>query len=192
MPFVRGRVVPETENTGRAKHSLDALLWIRQLNRSDAAALDEIQILREYLESIHPPACAINLYVPEQPEATRAELNRMGVSTLTRQVLQPSARVLKVLGEDAPAELINAASTAVGHDSDVLVVDNPLWFPFITECDKLGVLIANGSILERQCEIFVRGHEVPLGVSIDGLERALDGILPPGGVANFQRRFGVS
>src|SRR5205814_3304467 len=63
-PFVRGRIFPEVESTGRAKSCLDVLLWLSKINTAELTALDMIEILRDYLSSITPIPCSINIWLP--------------------------------------------------------------------------------------------------------------------------------
>src|SRR5436309_7302311 len=70
MPFIRGRILPETELAGRAKTFLDVLVWIREPRERDIRALDELEILRTYLNSIPGFAGQIRLWVPEHLKKT--------------------------------------------------------------------------------------------------------------------------
>jgi hypothetical protein len=79
MPFVRGRVIPETGLVGRAKRNLDVLLWISAPKKEDLAALDELDILRMYLRSMNPPEADIRLYVPADHAVTIKALTSMDI-----------------------------------------------------------------------------------------------------------------
>ncbi len=57
--------------------------------------------------------------------------------------------------------MIEATTSALSCDADVVVVGDSEWFPYFREFEKLNVLIVDTGVLLRQCEIFVRGHEVP-------------------------------
>ena len=61
MPVVRGRFVPEIENTGRVKRCFDILLWGSQWQKRNAIDLDQVESLRDYLRSLTPRFCGIRL-----------------------------------------------------------------------------------------------------------------------------------
>lgn len=75
MPLVRGRILPEVELSGRAKLFLDVLLWTEELRAEDLRSLEELEILRTYLRSVHPVACDIRLWVPSHHEKTMIVLS---------------------------------------------------------------------------------------------------------------------
>ena len=76
MPFVRGRILPEVESTGRAKQTLDVLLNLEGIERATLTALDELEQLRIYLASLLDSSISIRLFFPtNHPEVlpTRAD-----------------------------------------------------------------------------------------------------------------------
>jgi len=75
VPFVRGRILAETELAGPAKRFLDVLLWMDSVASRDLKALDELEILRTYLEWVTPFVCRIRLWVPNK-QASRAKTQR--------------------------------------------------------------------------------------------------------------------
>jgi hypothetical protein len=160
-PFVRGRIIPETESTGRAKRNLDVLLWLPQVSRNELAVLDFIEILRSYLSSITQTRCSINLWVPDSFSETVTGLAAIGIRFETVQKTIPTPKVNEELGANAPAEILEIAATALATDADVVVTSNRDWYPYATDFEKLSTVLADCEVLKRQCEIFVRGHDVP-------------------------------
>jgi hypothetical protein len=103
-PFVRRRFIPEVESTGRAKRTLDVLVWVDSTTPVEMAAFHEIQVLREYLESIVPPVCQIILHLPEIHLGTAETLGRIGVPVSLVKTSNSSASVEAALKDEAPAE----------------------------------------------------------------------------------------
>ena len=56
--------------------------------------------------------------------------------------------------------MCEAAATAVVSDADIVVTENPDWFPYYDKFEKRNVLLANPAVLLRQCEIYARGNDV--------------------------------
>src|SRR5713101_8289841 len=162
MPMVRGRFFPEIESTGRLKKFLDVLLWTIDWSRQNAADLDELEILREYLRSIRPSFCGVRLLVPATHAQTIALLERLNTRFVTVEIAAPTADTEKLIGDK---ELAAATQTALSCDADVLVTTKTEWFPYLEDVEKLGLLIADTGFLKPYCEIFVRGHEVPWAFS---------------------------
>jgi hypothetical protein len=160
-PFVRGRIIPETESTGRAKAQLDVLLCLPRVAPDELAMLNSIEILRNYLSSISPVRCSINLWVPDSFSETMKGLAAIGIRFGAVPRASPSVKVKEALGAAAPAEVVEIAGTAIAIDADVVVTSNADWFPYAIEFGKLDITLANCEVLKRQCEIFVRGHDVP-------------------------------
>lgn len=160
-PFVRGRILPETWSTGRAKASLDVLLWLPRITSKEFAELDVIEILRNYLSSITPARCCISLWLPTIFQETGKTLLMLDVAFRPIQVSKPGDKVEGMLKSGAPQELVEVAATALSVDADAVVISNSDWFPFVTEFDELNMLLADCEVLKRQCEIFVRGHDIP-------------------------------
>lgn len=159
-PFVRDRILPEVESTGRAKSFLDLLLWLPKITPNELTPLDLIEVLRIHLLSIRPSPCFINLWVPSVCVETGRILSALGIAFKTVSVAKPDDKVSETL-KGGPPELLDAAATGLSVDADVVVVANIEWFPYVLEFDKLDMLLADCGIVQRQCEIFVRGHDVP-------------------------------
>src|SRR5215469_4853676 len=136
-PFVRGRFIPETESTGRAKTWLDVLLWLPQVSRDEVAVLNSIEILRVYLSGVTPTQCSINLWVPDTFSETMRGLTAIRIEFGTVQKANPTAKVEAALGPNAPAELIEIGATALARDADVVVTSNPDWYPYAPAFEKL-------------------------------------------------------
>ena len=160
-PFIRGRIFPEVEHGGRAKRSLDVLLWMNGLSANEIRDLDEIEVLRNYLASIDPAVCTIDLHVPEPHAATAGLLARYGITVSLVPVSEPDAKVAGVFKQGAPESLNAVAATTLACNADVVVVGERQWLPYVEEFGKLGMLLADTGVLKRQAELFVRGHEVP-------------------------------
>jgi hypothetical protein len=128
----------------------------------EMAAFDEIQVLREYLESTVPPVCRIILHIPETHLGTAQTLGRIGVPVSLVKTSNSSASVEAALKDEVPAELKALAATAFTCDADIVVVREPRWFPYAPEFDELlKILLADVGVLKRHCELFVRGHDTP-------------------------------
>jgi hypothetical protein len=158
LPNVRGHFIPEIENTGRAKQRLDVLLWGNGWSAQDWAALDEIEILRDYLSSIQPPSCGIRLFVPANHDETSKTLRTLNASFVLVKTLNATPDTLKSIEDE---ELAGAVQTALAYDADVLVVSRLDWLPFIESLGDLGLFLSDLGFLKHYCEVFVRGHDVP-------------------------------
>jgi hypothetical protein len=123
--------------------------------------LDSIEILRNYLSSINPNRCSINLWIPAPFVESRNGLAAIGIEFGTVEKLNPTPRVEDALGVNAPREILEMAATALSVDADVVATSNPDWYPYAIEFEKLNTLLADCQVLKRQSEIFVRGHDVP-------------------------------
>jgi hypothetical protein len=160
MPLVRGRVIAETELSGRAKKTLDVLLWIRHPRREDLRALDELDILRVYLRSIRPFEAAIRLFVPTDHEDAIKALSSIDIE-FTGVVLEKAGNDIREQFKGAAPELGDLVSTAKSHDIDCIATNESTWLPFIQEVGKLSMLLTDCSFLLPYSEIFVRGHDIP-------------------------------
>ena len=76
-------------------------------------------------------------------------------------LVPPGRFVNSIFQESDPYDLLAAAQTALHVNADILVVNEQAWFPYVREFHRLGLLIADAEVLTRQCDIFVRGHDVP-------------------------------
>lgn len=160
MPLVRGRIIPEVELAGRAKRFLDILVWVEQLENTDAISLDELDGLRIYLRSLKPFVCDIRLFVPERHAKTTAMLDGFGIDyqRVGEREAEPEV-ASQITGADA--ELLAALGTALSVDADCLAVNRREWLPFVEESGKLGFLVTDFSFLLPYAEVFSRGHDVP-------------------------------
>ncbi len=160
-PFVRGRIIPETESTGRVKAFFDVLLWLPQISPAELTPLDSIEVLRTYLSSINPIRCGINLWIPAAFIDAQNALASIGIEFGTVEKTSRTTKAETALEAGAPQEILEMAGTALSVDADVVVASNPDWYPYAFEFEKLFTLLADCQILKRQCEIFVRGHDIP-------------------------------
>ncbi len=158
VPNIRGRFFPEVESTGRMKKCLDVLLWVNEWGKLNWADLDEIEILRDYLRSIHPSFCGIRLFVPTAHAGTVETLGKLNVKFVSIEISNATPETSKIIGEK---ELANAVETGLACDADALVVTNLQWLPYAEELEDLGLFLTDTSFLKYHCEIFVRGHDVP-------------------------------
>ncbi len=159
-PFVRGRILAETKSTGRAKSALDVLLWLPQITDKELAVLDSIDVLRAHLNAIAPIPCSINLWVPSAFAKTMEALSAFAIRHKPIPVARSDRRTSEILS-GAPQELVVMAATGLSVDSDVVVISHRDWLPYVLEFEQLNMLLADCDILPTQCEIFVRGHDVP-------------------------------
>jgi hypothetical protein len=159
-PIVRGHAIAQVESSGRTKKSFDVLLWTEELLYRGFTQLDAIQQLREYLSTIFPQPVSINLWLPEGFAKAHTLLNAYAVTVSVVPVRQPDEDLRKEFGEGAPAGICEAAATAASCDADMVVTENPDWFPFFDEFEKRNIFLGNPDVLLRQCEIYARGHDV--------------------------------
>lgn len=158
MPVIRGRFIPQIESTGRLKKCMDVLLWGANWTPKNQNDFDALEVLRDYLRSIRPSFCGIRVYVPASHREAIALLRAMKISFIPVDVHNASPEILKTMASE---DLGSATQTALACDADVLVTNNPDWFPYIQDFMDLGLLIADSGFLLHYCEIFVRGHDVP-------------------------------
>jgi hypothetical protein len=162
LPFIRGRVIPETESTGRIKRTLDVLLWLTAPeNRNTTALFDELEQLRVYLNHFQPPICSIRLLVPASDHKTGAVMIGLEIGVTPVKRSEDLTRIPKSLREQQDKDLQAMAATALASDADCIVTDVGEWFPWAEEFEKLGVLLTSADFLLRYAEIFVRGHDLP-------------------------------
>lgn len=159
-PFVRGRAISQVESSGRTKKSFDVLLWTEELLYKGFQELDGIQQLREYIATILPQPVSINLWLPEGFIKAHTLFNAYGITVSMVPVREPDESLQKEFGDGAPADICKAAATAAVCDADMVVTENPEWFPFYNEFEKRHTLLGNPSVLLRQCEIYARGHDI--------------------------------
>jgi hypothetical protein len=153
--------LPEIESAGRAKHTLDVLIWLEQLDVKHISILGEVCILKEYLGSLIPYVCDIRFLVPETFDTTAINLARFNIPFSAVPVAPVTDGERRALGADAPAGLLQASATAISCDCDLILIQEENWFPYWYELDKYNLLAVDGDVLKRQCEIFVRGHDLP-------------------------------
>ena len=108
LPFIRGRVIPETESTGRVKQTLDVLLWLTAPeNRNTMALFDELEQLRAYLNYFQPPICSIRLLVRANDHETAAVMIGLEIGVRPVQQSEDITRIPKSvrdhLGNDLQA-----------------------------------------------------------------------------------------
>src|ERR1700681_835777 len=125
MPVVRGRFVPEIENTGRVKCFFDILLWGSQWCKKNAVDLDQVESLRVYLRSLTPRFCAIRLLVPSSHAETIEMLKGLHCIIALVEITKPDKTTLTHLSDE---EIATAVQTAIGCDADALVVTKEEWF----------------------------------------------------------------
>jgi hypothetical protein len=160
MPFVRGRILPEVELAGRTKQFLDILIWAEQLDKNDAASLDELDHLQVYLSSLEPFMCNIRLFLPRRHTETAAYLDHLEIGYVLVDEQEAGDEVASGM-RDADKELLIGVQTALSVDADCLVVNRKEWLPFVEEVDKLGFLLTDCSFLLPYAEWFSRGHDIP-------------------------------
>ncbi len=140
---------------------MDVLVWLPQPDREHFRVLNEICILKEYLSSITPAICDIRLHVPRALPHIAQALDFFAVPFDFIDDVPPQESVPLVLGKDAPVGLLDAAATAISSDCDLIWIHENSWFPYWHELESLNLLAVSSHILELQCEIFVRGHDIP-------------------------------
>lgn len=160
MPTVRGRIIPETELSGRAKRTLDILLWIPKPQQRDLRALDELDILRVYLRSMPDRIADIRLFVPAHHAETSKILGEIGIESAQIALKQVSEDMQQQF-KGAEPDLARAVSTAQLLNFDCVGTNLNNWLPFVAEVEKFAVLLTDCTFLLPYSEIFVRGHDIP-------------------------------
>lgn len=160
-PIVRGRAISQIESSGRTKKSFDVLLWTEQLSQKSFRALDAVQQLREYLGTIHPQEVSINLWLPESCGDVHNFLNAYAITTSHISSSVPNDTINQTFGGQALPGMCEAAATALSCDADMVVTENPDWYPFYEEFEKINMLLGSCELILRQGEIFVCGHDIP-------------------------------
>jgi len=160
LPFVRGRILPEVQSTGRAKRTLDALLYLEKTTGLTLAPLDELEQLRIYLTSSEANI-SIRLLVPESHSHTQESLQQIGIQYIPIAESSETEIVPKHVSERLDDPLRVLLATALKYDADCVVVDNHHLLPYIQEFGEANVLLTSVEFLLRYSEIFSRGHDVP-------------------------------
>ncbi len=161
MPFVRGRVIPEVENTGRAKRTLDVLLHLEGIKDSTLAALDELEQLRIYLTSLNPRICSIGLVFPADNDKALAALERIRIEVLPVPLSDQAGRVPKKIADKLTTPLIGLLATALSYDLDCVVTEDQALLSYVAEFAEAGVLLTSPDFLLRYTEVFARGNDLP-------------------------------
>jgi hypothetical protein len=144
MPVVRGRFVPEIENTGRMKRCFDILLWGSQWRDKNAVDLDQVDSLRDYLRSLTPRFCGIRLLVPSSHAETIETLKRLNCRFSVVEITKPDKNTMTHVSDEG---LATAVQTAIGCDADALVLTKEEWFRYCDDVEKLGVFLTDTLIL---------------------------------------------
>jgi hypothetical protein len=152
--------LPEVELSGRTKFFLDVLLWTEELRAEDLGSLEELEILRTYLRSVHPAVCDIRFWVPSHHDKTRSLLSARRIEFSVMRAEKADQGLREKLSS-SPPELVDAVRSALAVDADSLVVNRSEWLPFIEDVEKVYVFLADCTFLLPYSEIFVRGHDVP-------------------------------
>ena len=159
MPLVRGRILAEVELAGRAKRTLDVLVWMSTVSDQDKQALDNLEVLRTYLASMRPREAEIRVWVPLHLTETMNAFIGLGISFVPIAVKPADGKLRDRLKADA--EMSDAVSTGLAVDADCLVTDRADWFPFIEDVEKFGILMMDCGFLLRYAEVFACGHDIP-------------------------------
>lgn len=165
MPFVRGRLLPEIESTGRAKRTLDVLLHLKRVDRATAVSFDELEQLRVYLASSNPPVCSIRLLATVDHSGTIAAFHEIGVEVSPVAASKTVDRVPKDVAKNLTDPLKVLLATALDQDADCIVTADSGLLSYAKEFEDAGVLLTSSDFLLRYAETFVRGHDVPWAFS---------------------------
>ena len=96
--------------------------------------------------------------VPASHATTLKWLRYWNINCVSRDSVKARTETLAKIPD---AELAEAVETALAYDADALVVTTQAWFPFIDDLDEFGLFLTDTTFLKHQCELFVRGHDVP-------------------------------
>lgn len=167
-PILRGRVLPETDSSGLVRRELRILIDPRVITEADVPRLIDLDILRQYLRTLSGPPCVVTLLTPAPGDPSLALaheiLGRHGAEALPfGTILVPEATAaLGDIGKRYP-EFLTLVSTAFASDADVVVARSPgVDIVFDTDFFRHHSIVFGGlDVALRDCEVFVRGHEVP-------------------------------
>jgi hypothetical protein len=136
------------------------LIWIDELHNDDIRALDELEILRDYLHTIDHCKVQIRLWVPTHHDKT---VNTLGAVAVQFSPVIPIVAdvALQEQLKGSGSELADAVSTARAVDADCIAINQNDWFPYIEEVQRLSILLTDCDFLLRYSEVFVRGHDIP-------------------------------
>src|ERR1035441_10279800 len=143
MPFVRGRIIPETQNTGRVKRNLDVLLWLTRTDRSTLTWFDELEQLRAYLDFFQPPICSIRLLVAADDQRSWPAFQGIGIQLVPIQKASDLSRIPKSVVDQLSDDLKIAAATALQVDADCVVTDDTALLPYAEDFNKADILLTN-------------------------------------------------
>lgn len=163
MPFVRGRFIPEIENTGRAKRSLSLLLSLKKPAMVETLkTLDEIEILRIYLADIQPNIASIQVVISLNDQISHDVLKANAIGHNFAPIPNSLDKIPRRIREKLSNDLALIVAAAVECGIDCIVTDEINWLPYIEELQEIGLFITTpSSLLLRYCEVFVRGHDIP-------------------------------
>jgi hypothetical protein len=161
LPSVRGRILPEVESTGRAKHTLDVLLYLEGVDDATLISLDELEHLRIYLASLLDSFISIRLFFPTDQPETQTALQRIGIECLPMAKATSLGEIPKHVADQLDESLKILLATALRYNVDCIVSNNASQLPYVEEFGEAGVLLTSADFLLRYAETFVRGHDVP-------------------------------
>jgi hypothetical protein len=164
-PFIHGRIIPEIESSALLRRSYRVLIDPRAVTEEAVRFLSEIATLRRYLDDIPGRPCDLVLYAPsEKGTELQSEyrlLREMGVNVLGVSS-RPTLKVDEIVGSHADTDFAAIISAAVTSDADVVLACN---LPEGIDTEQVGrrmrVTFGDWGRVKRECEVFVRGHDVP-------------------------------
>jgi hypothetical protein len=168
MPIIHGRMFPEVQSAGVLRREFRILIDPTTVTAATASNLVDIDVLRHYLRTLPGEPFRVSLLAPAAaPHETptfdalcrACQVERVAYGA----VIVPSAA--DALGRNAPTDWVRLISAATVADADFVVALAPSDMDLKQVSGKLHIAIGDWTATKKNCEIFVRGHDVPWAFS---------------------------
>ena len=166
-PIISGLIYPEAELSHLLYRELRVLLDPRAVCSDTVNHLIDLDVLKQYLQSLPGQPCQIHLASPPKKSVeldTEYEIvQRHGGEILSVEAttLSQVAEVFKKYPKEHP-EIVALASIASVWDADIIITTQfPQELDFQDLSKKLFMSFEDWMTAKKSCEVFVRGHDVP-------------------------------
>jgi len=164
-PLVHGYIYPEVESSRLLTYNFRILIDPSSVKRAEKSLFD-IDTLRQYLSESKSP-CKIDLLLPAPISGQFVDeydfMNRLGAEFLpTATILVPEATAVFPEQAGTPSQAAALASAAlIGNADIILSLDMAVQQDTVNRFLDLYLSVRTNDDAKRDCEIFVRGHEIP-------------------------------
>lgn len=145
MPYIFGKIYPETSSSGLLNHRFKILIDLEGDNRSIDTMILELCTLREYLKSIKDSPASLELFIAANIVPEIYQNLELKPVILSKNISDRRQQIL------AMAENTGADVVATQNKKALVVDDEP----------EQNFVIGDFEETKRNAEIFARGHEVP-------------------------------